>query len=921
MHIFCAMCRFPHPSLLVCFIASAFADPLPLRQPNPSLNVPAAPPATSLQLVDAFPTLSFSEPVCLASPPGDTKRLFVCEQGGKIWLIPDVTIASPAKVLFFDLKAEVDSRNGPTTEAPNQVRQRMRTNGDEIGLLGLAFHPNYAQNRFFYLAYSVGFGDSTNSPPLHDRLSRFTTQAANPNAADPKSELVYLDQRDQQGNHNGGDLHFGPNDGYLYYGVGDEGGQNDQQFNSQRIDRDFFSAIFRIDVDKKEGNRQPNPNPNPAYPDPDPLNLDAVKRDAGEARYLVPADNPFVDATSFNGEPVTIGFVRSEMWAVGLRNPWRFSFDPLTGELWCGDVGGSKREEVNRITKGGNYGWVYREGAFEGPWDATTPDHPVQPAGFTSIDPVYSYHHSTGGADFTGDCIIGGIVYRGGRVAALYGKYLFADYVEGKVWSMNLDGTGVTKIFNEGGISAFGVDPSNQDALLADESGNRILRIVSNTTSTAFPDTLSETGLFTSVANLTPAPGLVPYSVNLPFWSDHAIKSRWFTLPNAGTTFTWSKDGLWTLPTGSIWVKHFDMEMQRGVPASKKRIETRLIVKNATGAYGVSYKWNAAETEATLVEDGGESFTLNVIENGNPVPQTWRIPARGECMICHTSQAGHALSFNTRQLNLESDMSGHTGNQLTTLFNQGYFSNNPGSPNFLPRHVRPDESAYSAEARVRSYIAVNCSYCHKAGGTGLGQWDGRPELLLDDTGLVNGNASNNGGTSINKLVVPGDTLHSIVLNRVAATNGFTRMPPLGSNVIDTTSVALLTNWIDGELDDRLGYDDWRAQHFEPDNDPSGAGTADADGDGTSNRDEFLAGTDPKEGSSAFHPEVSLAPPALRFPLPANRSFRIDISTDLGQWTPWNIPQNQGLPVAGGLVEIAFPAPDAKQFFRVELIEN
>ena len=321
-------------AMMVSTISSA------ARIPNTTINVPAAPPPLTTQLNVAFTGLS--SPVCLASPPGDTQRLFICQKGGLLRLVQNVTAATPVISTFLNLPALLTSRG------------EVISTSSEQGLLGLAFHPGYADNRYFYLFYSV-----SKSGAVYERVSRFTTQSGNPNLADTGSELILIEQLDQATNHNGGDLHFGP-DGYLYISLGDEGGQNDQNNNSQTITKDFFSAIARIDVDKKPGNLAPNVHA-------------AVMTDGGVARYSIPADNPFVGATTFNGIAVNPANVRTEFWAVGLRNPWRMSFDPATGELWVGDVGQNIYEEVDVIAKGGNYGWAFREGAHNGAKSASAP--------------------------------------------------------------------------------------------------------------------------------------------------------------------------------------------------------------------------------------------------------------------------------------------------------------------------------------------------------------------------------------------------------------------------------------------------------------------------------------------------------------------------------------------------------------------
>ncbi|MCP5542677.1 MAG: PQQ-dependent sugar dehydrogenase [Akkermansiaceae bacterium] len=876
-----------------------------LRIDNAALAMPTEPPATSWQLVDALPGLTFSRPICLTPVPGDAKQLYVCEQGGVIRRVADVTSPAPATNVFLDLTTlGVGFNVGP-----------LLAGQPENGLLGLAFHPDYGTNGYFYVAYTVNQAGN-----YFQRVSRFSRDAGDATIADPASEVVLLHIDDFGLNHNGGDLHFGPEDGYLYYGTGDGENSGNGQLRSQRIDDDFYSGIFRMDVDKSPGSLPPSPHA-------------SIPTDNGVARFNVPPDNPFVHTSlggtwdgMFNGVDYSgsLASVRTEFWAVGIRHAWRMSFDPLTGDLWEGDVGQDLYEEINRIEKGGNYGWAYREGAHD-----FTGERGSAPTGFTSTDPVYEYVHTGvagGDAAFKGNSVVGGYVYRGTRYPSLAGAYVFSDSVSGHVWQMDTGSGAATRLTGLPGaygvISSQGVDPSNQDLLFCAYLAGKIMRLAtSDSGGGGFPATLSETGLFADLTDLSPSPGLLPYEPNLRFWSDHADKTRWFAIPDSVGRMTYQREGLWDYPDGTVWVKHFDLDMSRGNPATAKRIETRVLVKKSDGgAYGVSYRWNEEQTEAYLVEDAGVEFDLQIDDHGTPHTQRWSIPGRTSCLTCH---GDNALSFHTRQLNKTASIHGFTGNQIELLSNYGYLANTPDPVDALGFHVRADETQYPLERRVRSYFDVNCAYCHQDGGSVGGFWDGRESLTLEQTGLIMGVATQAGNDPANRYIVPGDTLHSIVLQRMAGTNGFTRMPPLATAEIDEESVQLVSDWINDVLPYRPLYDQWRDTFFTP-GDPQGARDIDADGDGLTNYQEFLLGSSPLSGAGFWQAQVSPGGgnPTIGFLRKAYRHYKLESSGDLGEWNLWDLPDLEDNYVETDTwTEIPFiPPSEGGMFFRFQVSE-
>jgi glucose/arabinose dehydrogenase len=865
----------------------AFSAGLEPRVPNTTLQMPASPQTFGFATTNAFGSLSFSNPVAFASPPGETNRLFVIEQGGIIAVITN--LANPARTVFLDLSTNIAGG------VPN----------DEQGLLGLAFHPGFATNGFLYVFY-------TTAGVLRDRLSRFEVSPSDPNLARSDSEFVVLDQVDEDDTHNGGDLHFGP-DGYLYVALGDEGCCNDIKSNSQTITKDFFSGILRLDVDLRPGNLAPNLHP-------------AIGTNAfGAPAYAVPADNPFVGATNFNGVALNPNQVRTEFWAVGLRNPWRMSFDAETGALYCGDVGESAREEINFIQRGGNYGWASREGFAPGPKPA--------PPNFVFVAPILDLPHGSG--NNAANALIGGVVYRGARIPHLYGAYVFADYASGRIWAARPKGTNTVPIqllTTDARIAGFGIDPRNGDILLADQVEDTIKRLEfqSVTNGSPLPATLANTGAFSDLATLTPNPGILPYSVNVPQWLDSARATRWFCLPNTNRTIFFNPTSNWFYGTSGqiIWIQHIDLELTNGVAASARRVETRFLVRTEPTVYGVTYRWDSA-TNATLVPPEGLNESIVVEDGGTIRTQVWHYPSRSECLACHSAVGGDALGFNTVQLNRDYDYGAGLENQLAALVRVGYFRSGFSSPQTNVntwRALAPTaEAQHSLEYRVRSYLAANCSSCHQTGGAAPGLWDAAIFTPLSGTGIVDGSLRHPDSVS-SRVIKPGSLSDSALLARIS-TRGPGQMPPFGSSLPDLQAIRTVSEWITNSLVSYQTFAQWQSNYFQSSASAEAAAGADPDQDGANNLLEFLVGTIPVQGTDVWRVNAQKTASALTlsFPHVANRGFDVQWAASLSKpilWSSLNVPENRPFISATNYLQtVTEPLTNAAaRFYRVHVFE-
>jgi uncharacterized repeat protein (TIGR03806 family) len=696
---------------------------LAARPSNTTCLAPERPVVNATaSFVRAYPNLAFNQPIALVRRPGDASRWYVAEKTGRVlWFVNSA--ATSTATVALDIS--------PLVVDPDAF--------DERGFLGLAFHPGFASNGKIYVNYVT-------SGPQRSRISEFTS-ADGGNSFDPGSERVLLEVNQPADNHNGGNLAFGP-DGYLYAGFGDGGGANDFYQNGQRMTT-VLGKMIRIDPDSR----------------------------TGTAQYGIPGDNPHAGNPVCNATDAARTATCPEIWTVGMRNPWRWTFDRETGELWVGDVMQDNYEEINLISRGANYGWPIRQGQHCFP----TGTAGCATAGLT--DPVAELPRNEGGTS-----IVAGFVYRGTAVPEARGRLVFTDAGSGIIGSVRRDPQGnfLREMLNTNAdysvsYVSFGEAADGEMYAVSLRNGTiHKLELGVSAGGGSIPTSLLATGCVDPDRPTEPSSGLIPYAPVAPFWSDGAVKERWIGLPD-GTRLTVQPDGDWDFPPGTVLMKNFRLD--------NLLIETRLFMKHPDGIWGgYSYEWNDSQTDATLVVG-----TKNRIVG----TQTWVYPNQAQCFQCHTFAAGSSLGLETPQLNalLTYPQTGITANQVYTLNHIAVLAPPvTADPAVLPRYFDPYETGGTLAERARSYLHVNCSQCHRPGGPTPISMDLRYSTTLAATNACDVVPRASLGIPNARIIAAGSADRSVLLARMSRRDQ-DAMPPLASTVVDSEGVALVTEWI------------------------------------------------------------------------------------------------------------------------------
>ncbi|HEX5446987.1 MAG TPA: PQQ-dependent sugar dehydrogenase [Pirellulales bacterium] len=690
------------------------------------------------------------------------------------------------------------TRLARTTGDPGSGQLETLLQMDEGLAYSLAFHPDFRQNGYVFLGANTKSGSSRRST----RITRYTVSRAAPYALDPASAFTIIEW--PSAGHDGAALAFG-HDRMLYITSGDGTSDSDTDVVGQDLSR-LTAKALRIDVDHPAADRP----------------------------YSVPPDNPFVNVAG----------ARPETWAFGLRNPWRMTTDPVTGQIWIGSNGQDLWEHVFLLRRGANYGWSVFEGSHPFYLQRKLADVPHTP-------PTAEHPHSEARS------LTGGVVYHGKKLPELRGAYLYGDYSTGKIWGLRCDGDNVVwhkELADTSlAITAFALD-ADGELLIADHRGSgqgglyTLQPNADKNTQAAFPRRLSETGLFRSVAGHVMQPGAIPYDVNAPLWSDGADKQRWLVLPpsmnqdghEVAVRIPFSLDRSWELPEQTVLVKSFALGGGEGKPEPRRWIETRLLMRQQGEWAGYSYRWNEQQTDAELVGQEGADQEILIRTADGERRQIWHFPSRGECMVCHSRAANFVLGLSALQLNRDFDYGGVVDNQLRVFehlgllrvdyraeaaehlrqqlrasgisaedaakrvaeasASRGQRSAAPSdllaqSPDHYERLADPYDNRERLDRRARAYLHANCSQCHVEAGGGNAQIDLHYSTAHDKMRLIGVEPLHaRFGIEGAELIAAGNPDRSVLLRRMGM-RGPGQMPQLATSLVDQRAVEMIRAWI------------------------------------------------------------------------------------------------------------------------------